>query len=471
MLKPDIHLDEKLKQYFLSFSNIDKEVKKNNNNLKLHKNEKKNFNKKKGYVNKKNNENKNSKTNYQKENNIYSNYYSEKNKNNEIIKDIDNISIKETSNILTFSNNKNINLNKNNSTGSLYNIYHNNINKSEIKKNNSKKHFQTNFTFQPELNKNSIRINQKLENNGLTSQRRLLMKKEKISPHKSIYFSENIHSPYYLNMNLIRKDKNKNITPFIDLYERCRDKEMFKNEKIEKKKIELSNKENYSFHPQFFTKNKRINDLSLEKKNHTNETSKSTNNSSLINGNMTLNFKNNKQLFLNFLENNQKFINKQKRNLSKLIKNNSEKEMKGITFFPETNKKKIKDDFKNIIKQIPFINDYILKRRNFLEKKKREEELEEYNNSHHLSVSERKFINEEKRPKTPDCNVKNLKKIKLNDIIQTRKKLGIEHFYSNECNKRNINKDYNDKIFNYTFSNEDFKYAIWNIKKINNEYL
>ena len=54
------------------------------------------------------------------------------------------------------------------------------------------------------------------------------MKKEKISPHKSIYFSENIHSPYYLNVNLIRKDKNKNITPFIDLYERCRDKEMFK---------------------------------------------------------------------------------------------------------------------------------------------------------------------------------------------------------------------------------------------------
>ena len=78
---------------------------------------------------------------------------------------------------------------------------------------------------------------------------------------------------------------------------------------------------------------------------------------------MTLNFKNNKQLFLNFLENNQKFINKQKRNLSKLIKNNSEKEMKGITFFPETNKKTIKDDFKNIIKQIPLINDYILKRR------------------------------------------------------------------------------------------------------------
>ena len=47
MLKPDSHLDEKLKQYFLSFSNIDKEVKKNNNNLKVHKNEKKIMNKKK----------------------------------------------------------------------------------------------------------------------------------------------------------------------------------------------------------------------------------------------------------------------------------------------------------------------------------------------------------------------------------------------------------------------------------------
>ena len=35
--------------------------------------------------------------------------------------------------------------------------------------------------------------------------------------------------------------------------------------------------------------------------------------------------------------------------------------MKGIAFFPETNEIITKDNFKNIIKQILFINDYILK--------------------------------------------------------------------------------------------------------------
>ncbi len=461
MFSSRINLDKKLKECLMSFSNIDEIVKMN---------EFKNYN----LYNKKdrNNEEKFNENLY-KANNIYlenkeinnehfisQNFQSKTNindkKNFKEYNFSNTLSIKTTPKFLTFGNNNtNINYNRNKS-GNLFTNYNKNKKINKHYKNN-------NFTFQPKINKISILINKNLENEGITSQKRLLQKKEHFSPEQSIYFSENLHSPYYLNMSLKERDKNKNITPFIDLYERCRDKEMIKNEKIEKIKIELSNKDNFSFQPKLYS-NRSFNYLNIEKKNSTNDTNKSTNNSSLANGNMTLNFKTNEQKFKNFLKNNEKYITKKKKNISKLTKKHSEKEMKGITFYPNINKKAIKDDYKNIIMQIPFVNDYILKRRSFIERKKREIEIEEYNNSHHLSVSKRRFINEENRPKTPDISINTLKRYKYSNVLKIRKELGIIDFYSN-----NLSTDKN--YYKYSFTNEDFKNAILNIKKINSELL
>ena len=469
MFSSRINLDKKLKECLMSFSNIDEIVKMNEfkNYNSYNKIEKKNEERFSKNLYKANNiylENKNKEINnqhftsqnYQPKTNMNDKkYYYEKKKQDEYIFN-NTLSIKTTPKFLTFGNNNTyINSNRYKS-GNLFNNYNKNIK-------NNKNYKNKNFTFQPKINKNSIIINKNLENEGITSQKRLLKKKENFSPEQSVYFSENIHSPYYLNMSLLEKDKNKNITPFIDLYERCRDKEMIKNEKIEKIKIELSNKDNFSFQPKLYS-NRSFNYLNIEKKNSTNDTNKSTNNSSLANGNMILNFKTNEQKFNNFLMTNEKYINKKKRNISKLTKAHSEKEMKGITFYPNINKKIIQDDYKNIIIQIPYVNDYILKRRSFIERKKREIEIEEYNNSHHLSVSKRRFINEENRPKTPDISINNLKRYKYSNVLKIRKELGIIDFYSN-----NLSTDKN--YYKYSFTNEDFKNAILNIKKINSELL
>ena len=462
MFSSRINLDKKLKECLMSFSNIDEIVKMN---------EFKNYN----LYNKKdrNNEEKFNENLY-KANNIYlenkeinnehfilQNFQSKTNindkKNCKEYNFSNTLSIKTTPKFLTFGNNNTNIIYNRNKSGNLFTNYNKNKKINKLYKNN-------NFTFQPKINKISILINKNLENEGITSQKRLLQKKEHFSPEQSIYFSENLHSPYYLNMSLKERDKNKNITPFIDLYERCRDKEMIKNEKIEKIKIELSNKDNFSFQPKLYS-NRSFNYLNIEKKNSTNDTNKSTNNSSLANGNMTLNFKTNEQKFKNFLKNNEKYITKKKKNISKLTKKHSEKEMKGITFYPNINKKAIKDDYKNIIMQIPFVNDYILKRRSFIERKKRENELEEYNHSHYFSVSKRKFINEENRPKTPEININNIKKFKSKDVLKIRKELGIVDFYSN--NNFSTDKNY----YKYCYTNEDFKNAILNIKKINSELL
>ncbi len=255
MFSSRINLDKKLKECLMSFSNIDEIVKMNefknyNSYNKIEKKNEERFSKNLYIANKIYLENKNKEINnqhftsqnYQPKTNMNDKkYYYEKKKQDEYIFK-NTLSIKTTPKFLTFGNN-NTNINSNRyKSGNLFNNYNKNIKNNKNYKNN-------NFTFQPKINKNSIIINKNLENEGITSQKRLLKKKENFSPEQSVYFSENIHSPYYLNMSLLEKDKNKNITPFIDLYERCRDKEMIKNEKIEKIKIELSNKDNFSFQP------------------------------------------------------------------------------------------------------------------------------------------------------------------------------------------------------------------------------
>ena len=320
MFSSRINLDKKLKECLMSFSNIDEIVKMNEfkNYNSYNKIEKKNEERFSKNLYKANNiylENKNKEINnqhftsqnYQPKTNMNDKkYYYEKKKQDEYIFN-NTLSIKTTPKFLTFGNN-NTNINSNRyKSGNLFNNYNKNIK-------NNKNYKNKNFKFKKKINKNSIIINKNLENEGITSQKRLLKKKENFSPEQSVYFSENIHSPYYLNMSLLEKDKNKNITTFIDIYEKCRDKEMIKNEKIEKIKIELSNKDNFSFQPKLYS-NRSFNYLNIEKKNSTNDTNKSTNNSSLANGNMTLNFKTNEQKFNNFLMTNEKYINKKKKNI------------------------------------------------------------------------------------------------------------------------------------------------------------
>ena len=61
-------------------------------------------------------------------------------------------------------------------------------------------------------------------------------------------------------------------------------------------------------------------------------------------------------------------------------------------------------------------------------------------------------------------SINNLRRFKFNNVLKIRKELGIEEFYSNNfSNDKNYHK--------YTFTNEDFKNAILNIKKINSDLL
>ena len=62
-----------------------------------------------------------------------------------------------------------------------------------------------------------------------------------------------MNSPYYRKNSLLENDKNKNIKPFINLYHRCKNQKILKDEKLEEERFNKIKKEmNYSFKPKLY---------------------------------------------------------------------------------------------------------------------------------------------------------------------------------------------------------------------------
>ena len=113
--------------------------------------------------------------------------------------------------------------------------------------------YKENYPFEPQLNKSTLLINEKLEKEGNNSLKRILKKKEKNYSNK--FFSDNENSSYYNNISLIERDKNKNFTKFIKLYDKCiKEKKYYENKykEIRENKLKL---ENYSFTPEINDEN------------------------------------------------------------------------------------------------------------------------------------------------------------------------------------------------------------------------
>ena len=313
------------------------------------------------------------------------------------------------------------------------NNYNNYYNKKKIntKINNS----YYNFSFKPKLDKNSEKINEKLIKQNITPKKRLLQKKEKYNPFKGIYFSKNIYSPYYRKNSLIENDKNKNIKSFINLYHRCKDQKILKDEKLQEERFNKIKKEmNYSFKPKLY---KSVNSTPKNIKN--------------INSKI--------DIINNFISNNELFIKKKKNNLVKLMKRIITENNEDITFTPKINRTISSDDINTISFEIPYINNYVFQRRSFLQTIEDKKNEEEYKIRHPFLISERKFpINIISNKKKFIKDIKYFRENSIREVLKKRKEYGVEYFFFDKNNLSFNNNPFienseNDTSRNYYFKN------------------
>ena len=372
---------------------------------------------------------------------------------------------------------KNSNKLNNNNNKYFYNNNNNNINSFDeeycYRKCKCYSKYKENYPFEPQLNKSTLLINNKLEKEGNNSLKRILKKKEKNYSNKGKFFSDNEYSSYFNNTSLIEKDKNKNCTKFIKLYDKCmKEKKYYENKykEIRKNKLKL---ENFSFTPQINDQN------SIDYFNKKNDNDNENKLTKLINISGTniispKKFLTNKEKINEFLENSRNFQSKKEKNLEKLTKQILSKE--SFDFTPVINKKIMPDDIKNIKSQISYINDYVNNRRDFLNKKKDEEEYLDYITKRSICVSKRKFVT-----KNNSCSPQKVKVLKnkkyfrnlsAKDVLNKRKIYNIEEFYNNsfyEDNneiKSNKNLNYENDIF-YSNGKTEKDEKTNNIKVIN----
>ncbi len=381
----------------------------------------------------------------------------------------------------------NVNNNRNNYNQKCNNIYKNFIKNSNKLKNNNNNNlynnnsfdeeycyrkckcyskYKENYPFEPQLNKSTLLINEKLEKEGNNSLKRILKKKEKNYSNK--FFSDNENSSYYNNNSLIERDKNKNFTKFIKLYDKCIKEKNYNENKykeIRENKLKL---ENYSFTPEINDENS----IDYFNKKNENKLSKLIN----ISGTNIISpkkFLTNKEKINEFLENSRNFQSKKEKNLEKLTKQILSKE--SFDFTPVLNKKIMPDDIKNIKFQISYINDYVNNRREFLNKKKDEEEYLDYITKRSICVSKRKFVskNNSCSPKKVLKDKKFFRNLSAKEVLNKRKLYNIEEFYNydfceenNEIKSNNNNLNYEENII-YSNGKTDKNEKTNNIKLIN----
>ena len=295
----------------------------------------------------------------------------------------------------------------NNGNSNISNCYQKNksfeINKNE---NKIKKNFSFNKIINNRVNYNYIENNIKKE----------IKKIKKIK--KGNFISKNMNSPYYKKINI---EKKSNIKYYNNLYQRCKLQKILKEDKFEEERFNNKKKEiNYSFTPKI---NKNLNSSNIKNKDSKTKRLK------------------------RFLINNELFQKKKKYNLIKIIKNIILENKEETTFTPKINKTISSDDIKIISYEIPYINNYVLERRNFI-KKKEEEKNKKNNLNHPFLISQRKFpIKNYNNNNKLIKDLKYFRKISAKEVLEKRKKFGFDNFYNNN----NLNNTFN--LFNNPFNN------------------
>lgn len=269
--------------------------------------------------------------------------------------------------------------------------------------------YSTHFSFEPLITDKTKRLAKKLG----SSKERILSKKKKYDDSVSFYFSPSRNSPYFFDESLIEHDKENDVSKFIELYKKGID-----SRKAIEESIELDRK-------------KRKNIPAKDSKNCLNNHNNINSSKSTYNSSYTTNSSNKK--IITFLNNSRDFQSKKQRNLLKLKKDVDREEKEYLTFSPQINEGIKKDDLNSIHKQIPFINDYVISRRSFLQKSKEEEEFELSKSLNKINTSKRKFIIESNKTIENNNNKtrKNLRyfRRKSIEVKNSRELLQIEDFY------------------------------------------
>ena len=266
-------LDKRFVNIFNKFNNIDNAIyqtkiinknnNENNNNSKNKINKNVIFKKKENNKFYNNNNDNNSRNNKKilkknKTEKIFNNFYSNNNNNNFEENNENESTRRETLHFTSKFNYDSLNNNNNNST-----LIENNNNNNNFYNFDNKKitfgskicdcyqKYSNNFSFNPKISKNSLKINKNLELNGNNFISRILAKKHKNYNNK--FHSNNENSPYFNNENLIEKDLKKNVSKFVNLYEKCEKNKILKEIEIKKLKDKIkSQKQFFNFIPKKF---------------------------------------------------------------------------------------------------------------------------------------------------------------------------------------------------------------------------
>ena len=310
------------------------------------------------------------------------------------------------------------------------NNYNNNSNISENLKKKERNLYNSQYTYRPILNKNSLKIAKNLG----SSTERLIRKKKKNSLNKE---NKNYYNNIYIDSSRSKSNStspsnyNKNqIKKCTDLYNKGVE-QILKREKVYKESKLRKEEEykKYSFKPKLNSYSKEINNT-----NHLFSKSNSKGKS------------NNK---INDIYKKQRDWKKKLDNIN--LKKKEEKyneEIKDCTFKPEISHLNIQNEEKFILKNLQQMNDYVIKRRDIIKKQK---EYEKYKNKR-LGNYSKDFIIKTTVPKEFEFKTKSRSNSK--DKINNKENI---HAYSN------INDDNGLSFFNHSgniLTQKDFINAI-----------
>ena len=145
--------------------------------------------------------------------------------------------------------------------------------------------------------------------------------------------------------------------------------------------------------------------------------------------------------------------------MKRIITENNE----DITFTPKINRTISSDDINTISFEIPYINNYVFQRRNFLQKIEDKKNEEEYKIKHPFLISERKFpINIISNKKKFIKDIKYFREISIRNVLKQRKEYGIEYYFYDKNNLSFNNNPFVENSENDTSRN-------YYCKNINND--
>ena len=335
----------------------------------------------------------------------------------------------------------------NNNSNLLNNNNHSSDNLTK-KKNHEKNIYNNQYTYRPKLNKNSLKIAQNLE----SSSERLIRKRKKNNNsisnkenkqyYNNIYFDSS-HSRSRSNSTSPSSNNKNHLKRCNDLYNKGIEQILKREQIYQESKLKKEEEyKKYSFKPKL---NNKSNVVELNYINNSFTKSKSKNNT-----------KKNIEKKINDIYRKQydwkrKLENK---NMKKREDINKE-EIKHCTFKPEISHLNIENDEKFILKNLQQMNDYVIKRRDIIQKQK---EYEEYKNKR-LGNNSQNFVIKTTIPKEFEFQTNNRSRSHSKErvnINNENKVLGNNNYGSND----NGYCFFNNNISGNNFDQKDFIDAI-----------